>query len=110
MKKLSSQILVVLVTTATQEEASKIARAMVRAKLAACANILPTIHSVYRWKRKIVKEKEVLLILKTMAPRYPALEKKIKAMHSYEIPEILAMPVLGGFAPYIGWVHKETHP
>lgn len=109
MKKSPRQVLVVLVTTATQGEAIKIARAMVSAKLAACANIIPAIQSVYRWKGKIVKEQEVLITLKSTKSQYQALEKAIKAMHSYETPEIIALPVSEGFSSYIAWVNDETH-
>lgn len=109
MKKSTGQVLVILVTAATHKEAIKIARAVVRARLAACANILPAIQSMYRWKGKLVKDKEVLILLKTTKSRYPALEKAIKAMHSYETPEIIALPVRNGSSQYIEWVIAETH-
>jgi len=109
MKKLADQVLVILVTTANQEEAVRIGKEMVNAKLAACANIIPGIQSIYRWDGKVVQEQEVLLILKSIKPRYRALEKAIKAMHTYEIPEIIALPVKEGLDRYIGWVNRETH-
>ena len=102
-------MLVVFVTTASQKEAVKIARAMVNTKLAACASIIPAIQSVYRWKGKLVNEREVLILLKSMKPRYRALEKAIRAIHSYETPEIIALPVSDGLAQYIEWVSDETH-
>jgi periplasmic divalent cation tolerance protein len=108
MKKLAGQILVVLVTTENQREAAKIGEGMVNARLAACANIVPEIQSIYRWKGKVVKAQEVLLILKTTKSRYRALEKAIKAMHTYEIPEIIALSVKHGLDRYIGWVYDET--
>ncbi len=82
---------------------------MVTARLAACANIIPGIQSIYRWKGKVVKEQEALLILKSTTPRYRALEKAIKTMHTYEIPEIIALSVKKGLDRYIGWVRSETH-
>jgi len=82
---------------------------MVNAKLAACANIISEIQSIYRWKGKVVKTKEVLLMLKSTKPRYRELEKSIKAIHTYETPEIIALPVKEGFGQYIEWVHSETH-
>jgi len=109
LKKSAGQVLVVLVTTGNQEEAIRIAKEMVDAKLAACANIIPGIQSIYRWKGKIVKAQETLLILKSAQPRYRALEKAIKAMHTYETPEIIALPVKKGLDQYIGWVRSETH-
>jgi len=108
-KKSVGQVLVILVTAVNQEEARKIGKGMVDAKLAACANIIPGIQSIYRWKGKVVKAQEVLIILKSTRPRYRALEKAIKAMHTYETPEIIALPVKEGLDRYIGWVRSETH-
>jgi periplasmic divalent cation tolerance protein len=109
MKKSAGGVLVVLVTTVNQEEAVRIGKEMVKARLAACANIVPGIQSVYRWKGRIVKAQEALLILKSTKPRYRALEKAIKAMHTYETPEIIALPVKEGLDRYVGWVRSETH-
>jgi periplasmic divalent cation tolerance protein len=109
MKKLTGQVLVILVMVGNQVEAVRIGEEMVNAKLAACANIIPGVHSIYRWKGKTVKEEEVLLILKSTKPRYRALEKAIRAIHTYEIPEIIALPVKEGLDGYIGWVRSETH-
>jgi len=109
MKKSVGPVLVILVTAVNQEEARKIGKGMVNAKLAACANIVPGIQSIYRWKGKVVKAQEVLIILKSTRPRYRALEKAIKAMHTYETPEIIALPVKEGLDRYIGWVRSETH-
>jgi len=109
MKKLSGQVLVILVTVVNKKEAVRIGEEMVNAKLAACANIIPRIQSIYRWKGKVVKAQEVLLILKSTRPRYRALEKAIKAMHTYETPEIIGLPVREGLDQYIGWVRSETH-
>jgi periplasmic divalent cation tolerance protein len=109
MKKSARQVLVILVTAVNKEEAVRIGKEMVNAKLAACANIMPGVQSIYRWKGKIVKSQEALLILKSTQSRYPALEKAIKAMHVYETPEIIALPVKEGLDGYVGWVHSETH-
>ena len=109
MKKSVGQVLVILVTVVSQEEAVRIGEGMVNAKLAACANIIPGIQSIYRWKGKVVKAQEVLLILKSTKPRYRALEKAIKVMHTYETPEIIALPVTEGLDRYLGWVRSETH-
>ena len=109
MKKSGVQVLVILVTTINQKEAGRIGKEMVNAKFAACANIIPGIQSVYRWNGKIVKAQEALLILKSTQSRYRALEKAIKAMHSYEVPEIIALPVNEGLDQYVGWVRSETH-
>jgi periplasmic divalent cation tolerance protein len=109
LKKSAEQVLVILVTTENQEEAVRIGEGMVNAKLAACANIISGIHSIYRWKGKVVKAEEVLLLLKSTKSRYRALEKAIRAIHTYETPEIIALPVKEGLDQYIGWVQSETH-
>jgi len=109
MKKSAEQVLVILVTVVNQQDAIRIGEAMVNARLAACANIVSRVQSIYRWKGKVVKAKEALLILKSTKSRYRALEKAIKTMHTYEIPEIIALPVKDGHDRYIGWVRSETH-
>jgi len=109
MKKSAEQVLVILVTVVNQQDAIRIGEAMVNGRLAACANIIPRIQSIYRWKSKVVKAKEALLILKSTKSRYRALEKAIKAIHTYEIPEIIALPVKDGHDRYIGWVRGETN-
>jgi periplasmic divalent cation tolerance protein len=109
MKKPGEQVLVILVTAVNQREAVRIGEAMVNARLAACANIISRIQSIYRWKGKVVKAGEALLILKSTKSRYRALEKAIKAIHTYEIPEVIALSVKQGHDRYIGWVRSETH-
>jgi len=109
MKKSPGQILVVLVSVGNKNEAVRIGEGMVNARLAACANIITGIQSIYHWKGKVVKAKEVLLILKSTRPRYRALERAIKTMHTYETPEIIALSVKECFEQYIVWVCDETH-
>jgi periplasmic divalent cation tolerance protein len=109
MKGSAAQILVIMVTAANQKEAVRIGKRVVKAKLAACVNIIPAIQSIYRWKGKVVKSQEVLLIFKSTKARYGALEKTIKAIHTYDTPEIIALPVKKGIAQYIGWVCSETN-
>jgi len=109
MKESATPILVIMVTVANQKEARRIGKRVVEAKLAACVNIIPTIESIYRWKGKVVKSQEVLLIFKSTKVRYAALEKTIKAIHTYDTPEIIALPVKKGLSQYIGWVRCETH-
>ena len=108
MKESAAPILVIMVTVGNQKEARRIGRRMVEAKLAACANIIPAIESIYRWKGKVLKSQEVLVIFKSTKVRYAALEKAIKAIHRYDTPEIIALPVKKGLPQYIGWVCCET--
>ena len=98
----------VFITTSNRREAGRIAEAAVSKKLAACANLLPSVTSIFRWKGQVQKSREVLLIMKTSARRYPALAKVVRAMHSYEVPEIIAVEVKEGLRPYLEWVQKET--
>ena len=108
-KKPAEQVLVVMVTVKNLKEAIRIGEEMVHMKLAACANVIPGIQSIYRWKGKVAKAQEALLILKSTKPRYRELEKAIKAMHAYEVPEVIALPVTEGLEAYVRWVRVETH-
>ena len=108
MRVSSRRVLVVLITTSNRREAGRIAEAVVGKKLAACANVVASVTSIFRWKGRVQKSREVLLIVKTSARRYPALARLVRSMHSYEVPEIIALTVEQGLRPYLEWVHKET--
>lgn len=101
--------LVVFVTTGTAEEAEKIGKIIVESRLAACASILNGIRSIFRWENAINVEHECLMVIKTTLARYPELEAVIRRHHSYTTPEIIALPVIAGAAPYLEWVRNETH-
>lgn len=103
--------IVVMVTCASQAEAKKIARAVVEARLAACANVLGLpVQSIYRWKGKIESAKEVLLLMKSTRKRFAALEREIRRMHSYETPEIIAVAIVEGSKAYLRWIGKSVRP
>jgi periplasmic divalent cation tolerance protein len=99
---------IVYVTASGRREADKIAQALVDEKLAACVTIVPQVVSRYRWQGRIETSKEILLIIKTTSRRYPALEKRVRALHSYEVPEILAVPVIAGNPNYLQWLQKSV--
>ncbi|MGB6198616.1 MAG: divalent-cation tolerance protein CutA [Candidatus Acidiferrales bacterium] len=100
---------VVLVTCKSPAEARRIGRAMVTTRLAACANVLPgKIESIYRWKGRVERARETLLLLKTTRRRWPKLRDGIRAMHSYEVPEIVALPIADGLAEYLGWIGENV--
>ena len=101
-------VMVVLVTTSSQREAVRISEAAVRKKVAACANLIPSVTSIFRWKGQVQNSHEYLVIMKTSAGCYAALERLIRSMHSYEVPEIIALPVKNGLRPYLEWVKQET--
>jgi len=98
----------VFTTTESKEEAEKIARGVVGKRLAACTQIIGPIKSIYRWKEKIEEEEEWLCIMKSLNDLYEQLEKVIKEIHSYEVPEILALPVVAGNQAYLEWLNKEV--
>jgi periplasmic divalent cation tolerance protein len=102
-----SEPIVVLMTAASREEGNRIAEMLVGARLAACVQILPEIESVYRWQGEVQREKEILLLAKTVGSRFDELESKVRAMHSYETPEIMAVPVTDSSAPYLRWLLAE---
>ena len=99
---------VVLVTCANAAEAGRIARASVEARLAACANILPgSVTSIYRWKDKVETAKERLLLMKTSRKRLPKLEALVGRLHSYDVPEFIALPVAAGSRKYLSWMEES---
>jgi periplasmic divalent cation tolerance protein len=108
VKRSSSGVLLVLVTTSSRKEAIQIAEAAVRKKLAACGNVLPSVTSIFRWDGKIERSREALLILKTSEGRFAALQEFVRSMHSYEVPEVIAVTVSQGLPPYMEWVLNET--
>ena len=97
----------VFITTESKEEAEKISREVVEKRLAACTQIVGPIKSTYRWKEKIQEEEEWLCIMKSLKDLYEQLEKAIKEIHPYEVPEILAIPVVAGNQGYLEWLNKE---
>jgi periplasmic divalent cation tolerance protein len=100
--------IVVLVTCGSEEEALKIANSLVDAHLAACVNLIDPIRSIYRWEGKLWDEKEWLLIIKTQKQRFEALEKKVKSLHSYSVPEIISLPITEGSSAYLNWIKENT--
>jgi periplasmic divalent cation tolerance protein len=97
--------IVVLVTCGSAKEARRIARELVEARLVACGNILEApVRSIYRWKGRLESAKEYLLIIKTARHRFEALEKTVKRLHSYGVPEIIALPVAEGSTAYLDWI------
>jgi periplasmic divalent cation tolerance protein len=96
------------VTTSTEEEAARIGRSLVEQGLAACANIVPAIRSIYRWEGKTVDDREFLVLLKTRPELFEKLQAVVKGLHSYKTPEIIAIEVKHGSAEYLGWIDAET--
>lgn len=105
---MSGQALVVLVTTPTMDEAERIGKAVVTERLAACANLLPGIRSMYRWQDAIQDDAEILLLIKTSSALLNELTNRIVELHSYETPEVLALPTVGGSAGYLEWLFAQV--
>jgi periplasmic divalent cation tolerance protein len=99
---------VVFVTTTTEDNAAAIGRALVEERLAACANLVGPIRSIYRWQDVVEDGPELLLMIKTRSSLYPALEARITELHPYEVPEIIAVNIEQGSAQYLDWLHDST--
>ena len=100
--------MVVFITTSSYEEARKIAGALVSQRTVACVNIVPRVNSLFRWKGKIEDAEESLLVVKTRAKLFTEVVAAVKGIHSYEVPEIIALPVVDGNPDYLKWVGEET--
>ena len=98
---------VALVTTGSRSEAEAIAQILVAEYLAACVNLLP-VTSVYRWEGAVHQDEEWQLIIKTQCDRFEALERRIRELHSYEVPEIILLPLVNGSTPYLNWIAEQT--
>ncbi len=94
----------VFITAADGEEASRLAEMLVGAHLAACVQILPQIESIYRWQGRIERQAEVLLLIKTVNSKFATLEREVRAIHSYDTPEIIALPISRGSTTYLEWL------
>ena len=99
---------VIFTTVGVEEQALSIARALVSERLAACVNIIGPIRSVYRWRDAIEDEREYLLLIKTRATNYMKVERRVRELHTYEVPEVLSLPADRGSPPYIQWLLEST--
>lgn len=103
-----SEIVVVLVTAPSAEAADRIARPLVEERLAACVNVVGPIRSLYRWEGRVQEDAERLLVVKTRRTLLDRLEVRVRALHEYDVPEVVALPVTGGSAAYLAWVLDST--
>jgi periplasmic divalent cation tolerance protein len=106
----ASDAIVVLMTAGSREEAARLADLLVVSHLAACVQIMPEMESVYHWKGNVERAAEILLIAKTTRANFDELESAVRALHSYETPEIVALPVTAASAPYLEWLTTTVKP
>ena len=104
------ELRVALVTAPDEDVARSLARALVAERLVACVNVVSGLRSVYRWEGEVQEDAEVLLVLKTRADRVEALTERVLALHPYDVPELLCLPVMGGSPAYLDWVRTEARP
>ena len=105
---MASKVALVYVTTSDEEEARRIGSALVDKKLAACVNIIPGMHSIYRWQGKVVNDSECIMTVKVPRDNTEAVIKNIKEMHSYEVPCVVVIPIVHGLPEYLDWIVNET--
>ena len=105
---MAEKILLALSTFPDLETARKISNQLVTGKLAACANILPAVESIYRWKEKIEKANETLVLFKVSEDRRSAFQEKLQSLHPYEVPEFIVVPILAGSEGYLRWLRDST--
>lgn len=103
-------ILIVLTHCPDDATADRIARALIENRQAACVNRLPAVVSTYRWEGRVEEATETPLMIKTTRERYPEVEETIRALHPYELPEIVALPIVAGLGSYLRWIANETQP
>lgn len=106
---MTQQYGVVLVTAESEEQARAIASSLVKEKYAACVSVMP-VHSVYTWQEEVHSDPEWQLMIKTDLNQYSRLEARIKKLHSYEVPEIIALPIQAGLTPYLNWIGENVSP
>ena len=103
-----SRELIVLITAPNMEEAARIAETIVSERLAACVNIVGGVASIYRWQGEVTRDNETLMIVKTSDERYDELERRVKELHSYTTPEVIAIKIERGSADYLNWLREST--
>lgn len=100
--------ILVMMTTDSEEQAERIAKTLLEARLIACANLIGGIRSLYRWEGQVCDDREVLVFCKSRRSLFPRLSEKVKSIHGYDVPEIIALPLVEGWQPYLEWVEQET--
>ena len=100
--------IIIFITTAGVEEARRLAQALVKSKRVACVNIVPGVNSLYWWQDKVTEDREALLLVKTRAGLFPEIVAQVKNLHPYQVPEIIALPIVAGNPEYLNWIDETT--
>lgn len=100
--------IVIFITAPNPDKGEEIARALVTEGIAACASIIPRITSIYRWDGKICQDEEVLIVVKSRKSLFPEIRDRVKSLHSYDVPEIISLPVIDGLPDYLHWLNNAT--
>jgi periplasmic divalent cation tolerance protein len=103
-----TEYIIVLITAPNEEESASIGHALIGERLAACVNMIRSVRSIYRWQGRIEDEQEVLMIIKTKRVLFERLQERVKELHSYAVPEIIAFPLVDGNEAYLNWLGQET--
>ena len=103
-----TEFIIVFITAPNEKEAAAISQTIVGERLAACINIIPSVRSIYRWQGRVEDEQEVLMIVKTKKSLFERLQERVKELHSYEVPEIIGLPLVEGSKEYLDWLGQET--
>ncbi len=104
----ASALRLILVTAGSEEQALKLARALVEERLAACVNLVAPLRSIYRWRGAIEDDREILMVIKTRKALYARVERRVRELHTYEVPEILSIALDAGHQPYLEWLFDST--
>ncbi len=110
MSRGEAKVCVVLITAPDRDTAAGLGRTLVEERLAACVNVVPGVRSLYRWKGSVQDDAELLLLVKTRSDRMAALAARVRELHPYDVPEVLALPAVGGSEEYLDWVRSESSP
>ncbi len=105
---IKASYVIILVTASSKKEAQKIASCLIEQKLAACVNIIDKVDSLFFWEGKIDRAKEYLLVIKSKKEKLPKIIKLVKSLHSYQVPEIIALPIIAGSKPYLRWLDASV--
>ena len=103
-----AEAIVIFITAPSIEKGEEIARVLVTQGIAACASIVPRIKSIYSWEGRVCEDEEVLLLVKSRTSLFPAIRDRVKSLHSYDVPEIIALPVIDGLPAYLDWLKNAT--